>query len=174
MRWGICELDGAHLTTSDCPLPLALYFSPPTLPTPTPRTCLSACARVAFQRLTAACRQLCDPRFPPHPTCPGWDSPGHWRWQFIVSPPLPPARRSGHAAPPDAQSPGPLRFLGQRHLTPLSAAPGPPHMLPSVGDGTAPGHELGPACAPILSPKPQVPEPRLRCGSLRPRGAVSG
>lgn len=107
-----------------------------------------------FQRRTAACRQLCDPRFPPHPTCPGWDSPGHRRWQFSVSPPLPPARRSGHAAPPDAQIPGPLRFLGRCHLTPLSASPGPPRMLPSVGGGTAPGHELGQAGAPALSPSP--------------------
>lgn len=154
---------------------MALYFSPlPQQPPLRARTGLSACARVVFQRRTAACRQLCDPRFPPHPTSPGWDSPGHWWWQFIVSPPLPPARRSGHAAPPDAQSPGPLLFLRRRHLTPLSAAPGPPHMLPSVGNGTAPGHVLGQACAPSLSPEPQVPEPRLRCGSLLPRGTFSG
>lgn len=127
-------------------LSLALYFIRHAGP--------SACARAVFQRRTAACRQLCDPRFPPHPTCPGWDSPGHRWWQFGVSPPLPPARRSGHAAPPDAQIPGPLRFLGRRHLTPLSATPGPPRTLPSVAGGTAPGHELGQVGAPALSPSP--------------------
>lgn len=129
--------------------PFALYFSL--------HTGLSACARAAFQRRTAAWRQLCDPRFPPHPACPGWDSPGHRWWRFSVSPPLPPARHSGHAAPPDAQIPGLLRFLGRRHLTPLSARPGPPRMLPSVGHGTAPAHELARA-GPVLPPCPQSPK----------------
>lgn len=163
---GICEHEGAHPSGRPV-LSLRLSFSP--------HTGLSPCARAVFQRRTAACRQLCDPRFPPHPTCPGWDSPGHRRWQFIVSPPLPPAQRSGHAAPPDAQSPGPLRFLGRRHLTPLSAAPGPPLMLPSVGCGIAPGHELGQADTPTLFPEPQIPSPGCDVGPFfQPRGADSG
>ena len=177
MRWGICEHDGAHPLRLSSSFGSVLQSPPPARsppPAPRARTGLSACARVIFQRRTAACRQLCDPRFPPRPTCPGWDSPGHWRWQFIVSPPLPPARRSGHAPLQMRRAQGPLLFLGRRHLTPLSAAPGPPDMLPSVGNGTAPGHELGQACAPTLSPEPQIPEPRLRCGSLLPRGTVSG
>lgn len=122
----------------------------------------------------SSCKETAAPAraFPSRPAGARRDSPGHRRWQLGVSPLLPPARRSGHAAPPDAQGPGPQHAssveagvrLGRHHLTPPSPIR-PPRPLPSVCRGAAPGQGPGPGERPSPSPRPAVPRPHagLEC-----------